>query len=191
MSRYEKIVKTLCVVIASSSAFAAPYAFKITCKDPARMRPVGEETEFRIQCTDLRKAGVGGEVEVRLDNFGTKTIISRKVDPAKENPIILKGTLDEPGFLRASAFNPGVAQTPFGLGKGNECASVGYEPEKIRPGFPRPADFDTYWQGERERLRRDVPIDARREPLSVKGRKGFKLWKVCECLVAVSDDENI
>jgi len=64
MSRYEKIVKTLCVVIASSSAFAAPYAFKITCNDPARMRHVGEETEFRIQCTDLRKAGVGGEVEV-------------------------------------------------------------------------------------------------------------------------------
>ena len=178
MSRYEKIVTTLCVVIASSSAFASPYAFKITCKDPARMRPVGEETEFWIQCTDLRKAGVGGEVEVRLDNFGTKTIISRKVDPAKENPIILKGTLDEPGFLRAAAFNPGVAETPFGLGKGNECASVGYEPEKIRPGFPRPADFDTYWQGERERLRRDVPIDVRREPLSVKGRKGFKLWKV-------------
>ena len=178
MYRLAKLSRTLCVVIASSSAFAAPYAFKITCKDPARMRPVGEETEFRIQCTDLRKAGVGGEVEVRLDNFGTKTIISRKVDPAKENPIILKGTLDEPGFLRAAAFNPGVAETPFGLGKGNECASVGYEPEKIRPGFPRPADFDTYWQGERERLRRDVPIDVRREPLSVKGRNGFKLWKV-------------
>jgi len=95
MFRCAKLSRTLCVVIASSSAFAAPYAFKITCKDPARMRPVGEETEFRIQCTDLRKAGAGGEVEVRLDNFGTKTIISRKVDPAKENPIILKGTLDE------------------------------------------------------------------------------------------------
>ena len=51
MYRLAKIGRTLCVVIASSSAFAAPYAFKITCKDPARMRPVGEETEFRIQCT--------------------------------------------------------------------------------------------------------------------------------------------
>ncbi len=37
MFRLAKIGRTLCVVIASSSAFAAPYAFKITCKDPARM----------------------------------------------------------------------------------------------------------------------------------------------------------
>ena len=41
MFRCTKLSRTLCVVIASSSAFAAPYAFKITCKDPARMRPVG------------------------------------------------------------------------------------------------------------------------------------------------------
>ena len=50
MFRCTKLSRTLCVVIASSSAFAAPYAFKITCKDLARMSPVGEETEFRIQC---------------------------------------------------------------------------------------------------------------------------------------------
>lgn len=93
----------LSFLLIASSAFAAPYAFKISCADPARMRHVGEETEFRIQCKDLRKNGVCGEIEVRLDNFGDKTIISRKVDPAKENPIVLKGTLDEPGFLRAAA----------------------------------------------------------------------------------------
>ena len=176
-----KIAKTCCCTLAvtlCAASFAAPYSFKISCNDPARMRRAGEETEFRIHCTDLHKNGVGGEIEVRLDNFGDKTIVSRKVDPAKENPVVLKGTLDEPGFLRAVAVNPSISQTPFGLGKGNECASVGYDAEKIRPGFPRPEDFDAYWQGERERLRRDVPIDVRREPLSAPVRKGFKLWKV-------------
>ena len=82
---------------------------------------------------------LGGEVEVRLDNFGSTTLVSRKADPAKENPIVLKGSLDGPGFLRAAAINPAVSATPFGLGKGNECASVGYEAGKLRPGFPRPA----------------------------------------------------
>ena len=175
-----KLAKTIAlyVMMMSTLSVAAPYSFKISCDDPVRMRLIGEETEFRIHCTDLRKEGVGGEIEVRLDNFGDKTILSRKVDPAKENPVVLRGKLDEPGFLRAVALNPGIAQTPFSLGKGNECASVGYEVEKIRPGFPRPADFDSYWKGERERLRRDVPIDVRREQLSAKDRTGFKLWKV-------------
>ena len=166
------------VAVAALAAVAAPYSFKITCDDPTRMRHAGEETEFRIFCTDIGTNVVGGEIEVRLDNFGAKTIVSRKVDPAKENPIVLKGSLDEPGFLRAAAINPGIAQTVFGIGKGNECASVGYDVEKIRPGFPRPADFDSYWHGEQARLRREVPLDVRRDSLSVSGKKGFKIWKV-------------
>ena len=158
------------------AAVAAPYSFKIVCDEPERIRSAGEETEFRIFCTDLGTNTVGGEVEVRLDNFGSTTLVSRKADPAKENPIVLKGSLDGPGFLRAVAINPAISATPFGLGKGNGCDSVGYEAEKLRPGFERPADFDSYWEGEQNRLRREVPLDVRREALS--GKKGFKIWKV-------------
>ena len=173
-----KMLALTCV--AAMSVYAAPYSFKIECDEPARMRAVGEQTEFRIYCTDLATTnGFGGEVEVKLDNFGTVVFASRKVDPAKENPISLRGSLDKPGFLRAVAINANTTPTRFGLGDGNACASVGYEPEKIRPGFDRPADFDEYWDGERARLRREVPLDARREEMpDALAPKGFRCWKV-------------
>lgn len=161
---------------AAFAAVAAPYSFNIVCDEPERMRRVGEETEFRIFCTDIGTNSVGGEVEVRLDNFGSTTLVSRRIDPSKENPVILKGSLGSPGFLRVVAINPGISATPFGLGKGNGCDSVGYEAEKLRPGFSRPADFDSYWEGEQKRLRREVALDVCREPLS--GKKGFKIWRV-------------
>ena len=150
--------------VAALAVVAAPYSFNIVCDEPERMRRAGEETEFRIFCTDIGTNSVGGEVEVRLDNFGSTTLVSRRIDPSKENPVILKGSLGSPGFLRAVAINPAISATPFGLGKGNGCDSVGYEAEKLRPGFPRPADFDSYWEGEQMRLNREVPLDVRREP---------------------------
>ena len=167
---------SLCV---AATAVAAPYKFTVDCDEPARMRKVGETTEFRITCEDLAKTnGFGGPVEVWLDNFGTNVLVRRTVCPEKGNPIVLRGTLTEPGFLRAVAMNPGSKTTFFGLGKGNVCASVGYEPEKIVQGLPCPDDFDAYWQGERKRLAAEVPLAATRERVTDYRKKGFVCWKV-------------
>ena len=167
---------SLCVAV---TAAAAPYKFTVDCDEPARMRKVGETTEFRIVCEDLAKTnGFGGPVEVWLDNFGTNVLERLTVCPEKGKPIVLRGTLTEPGFLRAVAMNPGSRTTFFGLGKGNVCASVGYEPEKIVQGLPCPDDFDAYWQGERKRLAAEVPLAATRELVTDYMKKGFVCWKV-------------
>ena len=167
------------IVLMSFVTSAAPYAFTITCDEPARYRRCGEETKFMIDCKDLATTnGFGGTVEVWLDDYGTNVCLRRTVDPAKENPIILRGKLNRPGFLRAVAMNPSIKPTFLSLGKGNACYGVGYEPTGIVQGMPRPKDFDAYWQGERARLAREVPLDVRREEVKDFTRKNFRCWKV-------------
>ena len=87
--------------------------------------------------------------------------------------------MKEPGFLRVVAMSaPRQAGAIWALGKGNACWSVGFEPERIRPGSARPADFDAYWDGERARLAREVPPDFRRERVDRLCGGGFEVWKV-------------
>ena len=175
----KRIVILAGLILSVGVATASPYKFTVDCDEPARMRKVGETTEFRITCEDLATTnGFGGPVEVWLDNFGTNVLVRRTVCPEKGKPIVLRGTLTEPGFLRAVAMNPGSKTTFFGLGKGNVCASVGYEPEKIVQGLPCPDDFDAYWQGERKRLAAEVPLAPTRERVTDYRKKGFACWKV-------------
>ena len=95
-------------------------------------------------------APTGGVVKAVLDNFGPKVVAKASWDLSTTNVFTISGTLDEPGFLRLKVADGGRG-----------CVwSVGFEPEKIRKGSPSPADFDEFWSKAREKLAREVPLDA-------------------------------
>ena len=159
---------------------AAPYRFAISA-DRANCRyALGEEATFTVKCTDLAKGGenAGGEVEIRLDNFGSDVQLKRKVDPSKENPIIVRGKLDRPGFLRVVVRDPKVGPNLFDEGRGSAVYSVGYAPEKIVQSVPRPADFVSYWRGEQARLEREVPLDPKVEKVESRSRGAFNFYLI-------------
>ena len=163
------------------AAVAAPYEIKISDGRPDAMYKLGETCRFTLTARDLATNDVsrGGVVKVKIDNFGARVFATREWDPAAEPVLEMSGTMKEPGFLRVVAMSaPRQAGAIWALGKGNACWSVGFEPERIRPGSARPADFDAYWDGERARLAREVPPDFRRERVDWLCDGGFEVWKV-------------
>jgi cephalosporin-C deacetylase-like acetyl esterase len=134
----------------------------------------GEEARLEISVTDAQGGLLAsGRVAVTLDNFGTNCLLAETVELARDNPVVVRGTLREPGFLRCGAKGSGIpAAKPAVYG-------VGFDPEAIRLGSGGvPADFDAYWRGEIERLEREVPLDARMEPMATTGRVGRIAFRV-------------
>ncbi len=173
---------SLFVAIAVTMRLAA-LPFDVTVRDghADSLYSVGEKVRFSLKARDLAKdaASSGGVVSVAMDNFGGKVFLRREWKPSEEPEIAVEGSLDEPGFLRVTAIShPRPKGALWGLGKGNVCWSVGCDPEKIRAGSRRPADFDAYWDGERERLAREVPLDMRRTRVDAMCDGSFDVWKL-------------
>ena len=110
----------------------------------------GEEAVFSVSVTDdAGKLRTDGSARWTLDNFGSAKVGEGTADLGAGNPFPVRGTLNEPGFLRLRV-NAGTNAAVW---------SVGYDVEKIRQAWPRPADFDAYWRGEQARLAREVPLE--------------------------------
>lgn len=143
-------------IILFACLFAAISAFGVNCNytvvndKPEAVYKVGEKAKFIVTATDTKgKKIAAGTVNVTLDNFGPKVILSEKIDLAKENPFTVEGTLGEPGFLRLMIDE-------------KKCLwSVGFDPERIEKGSSLPADFDKFWADARAKLDKTVPIDAK------------------------------
>ena len=147
-------------LVAGGAALAAPFDFKVENDKPDLEYRCGEKAVFRVTAYETNgTAATSGTVKWTLDNFGPKTVANGIADLSKGNPFTVEGTLDEPGFLRLSAPNPGH----HARHKRAFTWSVGYETSRIRPGAERPADFDAYWAAERKRLEAEVPFDLRIE----------------------------
>lgn len=129
------------------AAFGATYRFACDHAD-ARYR-LGEPAKITVSVIEKDSSLVKtGGCSVCLNNcFGRVVKGGRSVDLARENPFTVTGTLNEPGFLGVSIAGKGVVW------------SVGFEPEKIRTGAPRPDDFDAFWRTAIENLDRTTPPD--------------------------------
>ena len=156
--------------LAVFAAFAAPLGFRVVNDHADCLYRMGEEASFTVTATapDGTKAKTG-VVNVTLDNFGRKNQLRRKVDLAKENPFVLKGKLDEPGFLRLTASVTG--QPDF-------FWSVGYEPTKLVKGSPSPDDFDEFWANARKKLAEKVPLDAQVVRIPERCKPAYDYYRV-------------
>ncbi|MBR4653041.1 MAG: acetylxylan esterase [Kiritimatiellae bacterium] len=129
----------------------------------------GEEAVFTVTVKD--DAGVPlkeGAASWTLDNFGTKGLGKGTADLSAANPFTVKGTMAEEGFLRLTV-NSHKARAVWG---------VGYNVEDIRQSEPCPADFDAYWNGEKARLEREVPLDPKMTLDEKRSSKTFNCYRV-------------
>ena len=140
----------------------------VTLDRPDARYKCGEEAVFTVKIPDPEAAG--GKVLYRLDNYGARQIAERRVDLSKENPFVVKGTLDSPGFLRLTVFGP--------RGRRLRMYSAAYEPERIRTAVPEPEDFEAFWKGAVARLEREVPLDPRVEPVPALSKNGISVSRV-------------
>ncbi len=125
----------------------------------------GETANFHVKVTQ-KEGGVptNGVLTAVLDNFGPKEVAKAKWDLAKTNEFDIAGTLAEPGFLRLTV--------------DGRVWSVGFEPEKIAKGSPSPEDFDAFWSEAKAKFDREVPLDARVEPVDSRTTDAFSFYRV-------------
>lgn len=143
---------------------------------PEGRRACGEETAFRVSYLD----GVGGLLRsgsalVTVDNFGPAVQYSNRVDFAAANPLIVKGSLRKPGFLRVSVDMPGVSRN---LDDFPCMYSVPYEQEKIEQGAPEPSDFDSFWAKAMADLDAAVPVDVQLKEEPARSSADWTMYRV-------------
>lgn len=133
----------------------------ITSDRAGALYACGEEARIEIAVRDAQGGLLTtGRVAVTLDNFGTNVLLAATVELARQNPVVWRGTLRQPGFLRCGVKAVGLP------GAKPAVHGVGFDAEAIRLGSGGPPDdFDAYWRGEIERLEREVPLEPRAERL--------------------------
>ena len=145
------------------ACLASAWADSIRVEARRGRRSCGEETVFRVSLLDDKGAlRTSGEGVVTMDDFGFRTNFSERVDFAKGNPRLYRGTLAKPGFLRLTVdvkdANRDSDDKPY-------MFSVPYEHDRIGQGAPEPRDFDAFWRetlAEQEKIPADVRM--REEP---------------------------
>ena len=136
------------------SAGAGAAGIGVSQDHPDALYRAGEEAVFTVAVKDGSGAlAKTGSADWTLDNFGPVKIGSGTADLAAGNPFTVKGALKGEGFLRLKVSS----------GTNHVVWSVGYDVGRIRQDEPCPADFDAYWAGEKARLAREVPLDAKCE----------------------------
>jgi len=165
-------------LLAVLAVHGAPLEFVVESDNTNNLYKCGVTARLKVTALENGKSATGGEVSVRVDNFGDAVIAERKVALSQSNPFVVTGKLDKPGFLRMTLNSPQGVVTPKGQRGDSFVWGVGYEPEKIKMGSERPADFDEFWAKAVKDLDETVPEDIRMERQPRLCRDGYDVYLV-------------
>lgn len=122
----------------------------------------GEEIEFKVT------AGRNDDLQYSI-NTGKQDSPRQKLEGSS-----IRVKAENPGFVLVKLFYKDAA--------GKQKTALGgaaVEPEKIRAGRPRPADFDAYWDGQLAELNRNpLKVVYEKEVQVPKQPKGIRLYDV-------------
>ena len=154
---------------------------------------VGEPVTFSAQVFTRKDAKAprvaltGRKILCRMYGDGMKTVTRSEVLSGK--PVSVTGKLDRPGWIYAyfTLYEPDgkTMSTVLDYRKRKTTVQGGIgalvEPEKLKPGMERPADFDAFWKAQRELLDK-VPLNAVETPVALNPAQA-KLYKVYDVKV--------
>jgi cephalosporin-C deacetylase-like acetyl esterase len=163
------------LLLAGWPSFAqSPYSFSVLTDREDALYKVSDPVTFRIQLLKNGTPVTEGEIGIELNNDGS-TVIKSGTRLLSVEPVIVTGTLDQPGFLRCTAtFAAPDGEKVVGLG------GAGLDPLSIKPSMPVPDDFDAFWAAKKTKLA-EVPMNPRLTPVesTVAGVKAFDLQLDC------------
>ena len=156
-----RFCKSLLFAAAAAASVSAPakglIGFRFEADHADCLYKIGEEAAVKVTATNgAGEAVKSGCVRVEWDNYGRRNFgVIKEWNFAERNPIVVKGSLDKPGFLRVRVTGKDAEGSWIGCQWG-----VGFEPERIRPGSERPADFDKFWADAIAKYDREVPVSG-------------------------------
>ena len=177
--------------ITETKSFKGPSGlveFELSTDKPDWKIKVGESVTFsakvftRENAKAPRVALTGRKILCRMFGDGLKTVSKSEVLSGK--PVFVTGKLDRPGWIYAyfTLYEPDGKTISSVLDYRKRKTSVQggigalAEPEKLKPGMERPADFDAFWKAQRELLNK-VPLNAVETPVAAQS-KSHKLYDV-------------
>lgn len=132
----------------------------------------GDSVEFSIEATQNGTPLTEGKVTCNFSKDGVEPKSIQNVE-LKDGKAIVKGSLDEPGFLQLRA----------SIGKVTAIAAAGFEPLQLKPSLPVPEDFVQFWDAEKAKLAA-IPSKAKLSPIDAP-TKGIDAFDVqIDCLGA-------
>ncbi|MBI5801650.1 MAG: acetylxylan esterase [Verrucomicrobia bacterium] len=166
MKHIIRLTVTLLAAQALLHAETKPATLTVTADHPDAVYKKGETVTFTINIAQPSDA----QVSWTLSKDGVPPTSSGKATLLGGTATVT-GRLDEPGFLlcRVSYINADKSSTVA-------LASAAIDPLQIKPSMAPPADFDSYWAGEKAKLAR-VPMNPRLTPQNSasKGVEAFDL----------------
>jgi cephalosporin-C deacetylase-like acetyl esterase len=157
---------------------AVDYILSVETDRPAAIYKQGETVTYKIELLHQQKPAADQTIDYIVSKDGVAPLQKGTVT-LKNGVATVTGTLNEPGFLRC--------QVTFKDGKElfTAFAGAGFDPEKIQPSMPRPADFDAFWDEQLKRLAA-VPINPRLTPVPAPAdRPGIEVFDLqADCIGA-------
>lgn len=114
---------------------------------------LGENVFFTVKVLENGKPLNNIDIDYKLQEEGKLSILSKKAHINKDSVILDAGTLGNVGFLRCKITLRIAGNQFFGI------STVGFEPEKIVTATSLPEDFITFWDKEKERVRK-IPLSS-------------------------------
>ena len=146
-----KTLSSVLAVAACVAAYAGGLKFDIASDHADATYNLGEQAVFTVKVLDATGAPAkSGRVKWNLNNFGAKVFASGEEDlDSNGGTFTVKGAQTEPGFLRLDVTEVGKKPSSAKWG-------VAFEPKKIVPGTPYPADFMDFWRSAIAKYDREV-----------------------------------
>jgi cephalosporin-C deacetylase-like acetyl esterase len=158
---------------ATAAQPATDYTLTVSTARPDAIYKQGEKVVYTVKLLLDHQPVKSAEVRWTISKDGVPPIRTGHLK-LSDGSGELTGELNEPGFLQCSV----DFQTPAKSGL-RAVAGAAIDPLAIKPSLPVPADFDSFWSAQKEKLAQ-VPVNPRLTPIeSQPGVELFDLQADC------------
>ena len=173
-----KITKQLFgTLLAATALLSAAPSVKITLDKADQIYKCGEPATYTIEFTDDAAEPLAKTATYKLTNDNLTVIKTGTIDIAQSPKTTFKETMEKPSFLNLTVYCSYTDKDGKKQNLKNIC-TAGFEPTKIQPAAPRPADFMEYWKGELQKAEKECPLDPQMTKLDKFSNKQRDCYKV-------------
>lgn len=145
-------------------------ALQVAAERAGAIYRCGEEATFAVGLT-RSGAPIAEATAHYVFTLDGGRVVSQGDLTIREGKATVASQLDEPGILRLVVSWDDAGKAVTGIG------GAAYEPERIEPGADEPADFEAYWDSQKQALAA-IPMDAQLAPMPDLSDDARSIYKI-------------
>ena len=165
-------------LLAAATLLSAAPSVKITLDKADQLYKCGEKATYTIVFTDDAAEPLAKTATYKLTNDNLTVIKTGTIDTAQSPTMTFTETMDKPSFLNLTVYCNYTDKDGKKQNLKNNICTAGFEPTKIQPAAPKPADFMEYWKGELKKAETECPLDPQMTKLDKFSNEQRTCYKV-------------